>query len=158
MREKRGNLLDLLILLVIGFCIFSGVGRFLETRSQASVNASIAIVTLRIRGTDAYLPSAVTAGEGVFLSSGERFGSVEEISSSYARVTLESEGETVVGVWEDGSRWDAEVLLRVTGSAAEQVFLRDGRYAILSGQMLSLYTERAYLYGEVASVRILVGE
>lgn len=154
MKEKHGNLIDILILLLIGACIFSVVGRFVETRTEAQTEARSASVTLRIAGTDAHLPSSVEEGEDVFLASGECFGSVKTLIALPARVTVESEGDLIDGVWEDGSLWDVEVELLITGAVGENVFLRGGSAAVLAGQYLSLYTERAYFYGEVVSVRV----
>ena len=158
MKEHKGNLFDLAVLLVIGFCLFSGVGRFLETRAHSNVRDRTAIVTLRIRSTEAYLPSAVFEGEGVFLASKEYFGELVSARASEALVVAEGEGMRVTGAWEDGRLWDVWIEIRVSGRVGESRFLRSGSDALLLGRYLSLYTERAYLYGEILDVRILAGE
>ena len=154
MKERNGNLLDLLILLLIGFGILCGVGRFLETRAHSVGTEDVATVSLRILATEAHLPSCITEGEDVFLTSGERFGEIVAVRAAPARVETEADGDMLVGTWETGEFWDVDVLLRVGGSVGTNGFLRDGRYAILVGQRLSLYTERAYLYGTVKDIRI----
>ncbi len=158
MREHRGNLFDLLILLVIGFCILSGIGRFFETRTQANEREQTAIITVRIPETDALLTSCISVGESVYLASGELYGSVEDVTASPARAQVMSEDGFVVGAWEDGSLMDVEAEIRISGALGEIGFLRGGSAAVLVGQYLSLYTERAYLYGVVTKVRVLAVE
>lgn len=154
MREKHGNLLDILILLLVGFCIFSIVGRFVQMRTGVQAEERAATVLLRIKGTEAQLPLSVEEGEDVFLASGERFGNVKSLTAVPARVTVESEGAVIEGRWEDGSLWDVEVELSIAGTIGENGFLRGGSTAVLAGQSLSLYTRRAYFYGEVSAVHV----
>ena len=154
MKEKHGNFVDIFLLVLIGFSVFSVVGRFAQAQSATGPEEMTASVILRIEGVDTYLPSSVTEGESAFLASGERFGRITSIFASSARVRVESDGELIEGVWEDGSLWDVEVELSITGEIGENGFLRNGSSAILVGQHLSLYSERAYLYGEVIGVEL----
>ena len=155
MKERRGSMLDLLILLLIVLGGFGTLGRFFEARATASDNGSVATVTVELFAYEAHLPSVLAEGEAVFLSSGEHFGELSSVRAEPSRVTVEANGEHLTGAWEDGTLWDTVLELRVTGSVSEErVFLREGGEALLVGQQLSLYTERAYLYGTVKSVEI----
>lgn len=153
MKERNGNLLDLLILLAVGFGVICAIGRGLEAQKKEEGTGIEAIVTVRVTATEAYLPSVVTVGEEVFLASGEKYGELLFVRSSPARAEVEHSGEILVGEWETGELWDAEVMLRIRGDAGENGFLREGGVSVLVGQKLSLYTERAYIYGTVSEVR-----
>ena len=158
MREHKWNLFDLLVLLTVGFCIFSGVARRMETRSAAEMNARSATVTLRITGTEAHLPSCVSEGEEVFFASGERFGALESIVALPMRVTAEEDGAFFEGEWTGGEFWDVTAEIRIEGSVSEEIFLQGGSRAVLVGQSLSLYTAHAYLYGTLTDVRVRATE
>lgn len=157
MKMRKGSLFDLLILLVLGFGILCGVGRFFEARAEGG-EESTARITVRVTSTEADLSALVAVGEEVFLASGERFGEILDVSVQPARVELEHGGEILTGTWEGDERWDAEVTVAVAGSIGENGFLRDGRHALLVGQGCSLYTERAYIYGTVSAVSLAMSE
>lgn len=158
MRERRGNLFDLLILLTVAFCIFGGIGRFFEVRAQANKVGQEAILTLSIPETEALFMNCINEGEAVYLASGEDYGTVEALRSSAAHVEMLGEDGFVSGEWKDGTRWEVHTEIRISGTFSEGIFLHEGRTAVLVGQYLSLYTERAYLYGMVTEVRLLTEE
>lgn len=95
----------------------------------------------------------IFVGDRLYTAAGEYFGAVAAVEVAPTRLTLESNGAFYTADAEGG---EVSVILRVTVSGVwnGNVFLRDGKYAVLPGESLTLYTKKACLGLRILSANL----
>ena len=141
-KKRRFGLLDAFILAVL---LLSAVGLVLRAQMLhvQDTDEVAATVRLEARSIPPEIADCLSRGERLYTADGTVFGTVEAVERNPSRVQLVSGGATYTG--EDAERIDFAVTVTVLGSASEGVLLRNGRYAVLVGETVTLYGERIEL-------------
>ena len=151
MKERRGNALDLFLVLLLVFSLLGVIGRLGDTDS-AAYEESEAIMLVRVEASDAALLDCLFVGEPLYLASGEYYGELAAIDSSPAKITLLEDGAFLSGEWDaDGPR-DYLVSVKTKGAWKGSSFFRSERDILLVGADVTLYGERAVIRGRTVEV------
>ena len=140
--RKKGSfgLLDAFIVTVI---LLSAVGLILRIQVlRLDVREDVSCeVRMVAKSLPREIADCIGVGDVLYTADGGVYGEVEEIVISPARVEWVSNGVSHTGEWEAGERINLSVRVRVSGSIADGVFLREGKYAILVGDAETLYSD-----------------
>jgi hypothetical protein len=151
---RRGNVIDIVILLLLVAAIASVVLRYYQTQSdEQDLNARNVRIGFVVEDTLPGIASAATIGEMVYLSDGTAFGKLEAhphaadpcpFAVSAAQMLLQNaDGHYVNATLGGGSLVDLQGLLTCTGIYDEQgAFLLGGHYSISPGQRVAVVTEQ----------------
>ncbi len=151
---RRGNVLDLVILLLVIAAVASVVFRYYQIQDVAQDQNSEAVyVRFQVEQALPGIADAVQAGEAVRLTDGTSFGTLEvhegatgscPFAVSAAQMLLkDASGQYVSATLTGTSAVDLEGVLRCTGAYDEQgVFLLGGRYSLSPGQKVAVLTEK----------------
>ncbi len=153
MRRRFLNPIDLCLILML---VFSILGICLRHRALHSTDEDVlqtAEIVLLMRNVDAETADMLTVGEPFYNAGGEQFGTLRQLSSVPAKVCLEENGTLYEGRWEDGSRVDVTLTVEVEGTDRTSGFLISGRTAVLKGQTIECYSDRAYVRALVREIR-----
>jgi hypothetical protein len=163
---RRGNILDLLILLLLVAAIISiGYRYYTKSRPARTDELREAEIAFEIKDAIFTLPSYVKTGDTLYFEDGTVFGTVLNNSSEEENTALYVQGASVVTTDESGnfvrvtypdlSRVDAQGKLRcrVTPEADGSVLLEGNRY-ITPGSAVRVHTETATFYITVVSVTV----
>ena len=148
MKERRGNVLDLFLILLLAFSLVSVLGRFGESRDAFGESVE-GTVTVRVERSDAMLSECLDIGESLYLSTGEYYGELIDIERLPARVTLLEDGVFYVGEYGEEGPWEYLASVRVAGEVRENVFYRSERDALLSGRTVTLWGARTVIRGTI---------
>ena len=148
MRGRRGNVLDLFLILLLVFSLVSVIGRFGGGEGSRG-EVTEGVVSVQVDSCDASLFECLSVGEALYLASGEYFGELEGIEVTPASVTLLEDGVFFVGTWDGDGPRRFVFSIRVAGRVREDVFYRAEHEALLSGLPVVLYGERAVIRGTV---------
>lgn len=152
MRERRGNILDLFLILLLAGSLLGVLGRLGDTAGER-YEESDALMRVRVESTDADLSASLRIGEALYLASGEYYGELSEIDSAPAKITLLEDGVFFVGEWDGEGPREYVVTVRVRGAWREEIFYRSERDALLVGAPVTLYGARAVIRGSAIDVR-----
>lgn len=142
--QKRGGLLDVFIILLIVLSVV-GICLRMQALQSGGDNDSFCRVRAVVKNLPTETADCLTEGESLYTNDGSLYGMVESIETEPARITVYQGDKAYHGVWEDGSTVDLEIWMTLTGSVGEDVFLRDGKHAVLLGEQVLLYGERCAL-------------
>ncbi len=149
-RDRKGNLFDvfLVLLLILGI-----VGLILRGyRSNRSVpNEELEIYTVIMQMTCVPYPVTDSLSDGalIYTAEGEVFGILESHSVTPAKIEILQNGEVYRGIWEGESMCDVRLEIEIEGTRGERGLLRRGRYAVLCGQELILYSDTVRIQATV---------
>ena len=161
---RRGNILDLLILLLLVAAIIAiGYRYYTKSRPARADEMRAAEVAFEIKGAIFTLPSYVKAGDVLYLEDGTALGTVlnnspeEENTALYVQsaavITTDESGKYVRVSYPDSSRVDAQGKLRCNVlPEADGSFLLDGSTYITPGSVIRVHTETAAFDMTVTSV------
>ena len=143
-RSRKGNLLDLSLILLLVLCLLGvGLRWRMQRRGEGGTEQIPCRVTVLLERLPAEWPRCVEIGERLYFADGTRFGEVLSL-------TVLPAGEPLtVGDAEAHMPWGADRLcsvraeLLVMGTWQEGVLLREGAYALPLGSRLTLYSSRA---------------
>ena len=154
-RAVKGNLLDLVIILLLLAAVFS-VGYRYYTSSQGASESELkqASVVFRVENTLPALATTLTHADPIYSESNdEQIGTLVRhpeavnsfVLSTAASLLLETGDGTYVRVDDpSGTRVDIEGVMGCRGVMSENgIFLLNGVTEISPGQMLYVYTEKA---------------
>lgn len=153
--RKRGNILDLLILLVLLACLV-GIGYRYYTSSGQSQSRSFreAEISFEIKDAVFTLPSYVQAGDQVRLESGALLGTLQDNNaadgatalyvSAASLITTDEDGNYIRITYPDSSRVDCLGSLLCRGVFEEDgSFLLEGNTYLTPGSTYRVHTETA---------------
>ena len=162
----RGNVLDIAILLIVIASIVSIGYRYYQTREGVSdEQLRTAELTLTAQAVEPGVINALTQGNVVYLkNTGEVLGTLEKHPQATGSCPVEFHAASVIMTDEhgnyvqasmpDGTLLDLTAVIKSRGTVDEEgVFLLDGRYAVVPGQRISVYTERVSMVLTVTQVR-----
>ena len=75
-----------------------------------------------------------------------------DVGSTASKCVILKDGKEIVGTYDEADRIDLLLTVRVSGAWQGELFLRNGRDALLVGERRELYGKRIYLAATVASV------
>lgn len=151
---RRGNVLDLVILLLVVAAIVSVVFRYYQTKSLTEEQNSEAVyVSFNVEQALPGIADAVMAADTVRLSDGTLFGTLEThkeatgscpLAVRAAQMLLKDEnGHYVSAALVGTSVVDFEGVLKCTGIYDEQgAFLLGGHRSLTPGQKITVQTEK----------------
>ena len=154
-RAVRGNLLDIVIILLLLAAIFSvGYRYYMSEQSTSDDELRQANVTFRVEDTVPALASSLTHADPIYSSEGgEPIGTLvrhpmavtSPVLTTAATVLVENGDGSYVRVERPNSdRVDIEGIMGCRGTVDERgVFLLDGITEISPGQILHVHTEKA---------------
>ncbi|MBE6589296.1 MAG: DUF4330 family protein [Ruminococcaceae bacterium] len=151
MKERRGNVLDLFLILLLAFSLIGVIGRMAEGGVSSAAEEE-ALIDIYVPATEARLFECLEIGETLYLGSGEYYGVLTEIGVFPAQVRLEKDGRVYLGAWDADGPKDLVFTVRVKGAFRDAVFHREGRESLLVGDGVSLYGTRAHISGRVSGV------
>lgn len=148
---KKGGLLDVFTVLIL---VFGAVGILLRMQMLrvAVTDEETAQITLTVENFHTRGLDCVELGEMLYTAGGEAFGEVVEISYTPEETSLISDGVLYTGAPEDATRVRLSVRVSLLGRVTDGVFLREGKYAVMAGERLTLYGERCELRAYVSRV------
>lgn len=153
-RAVRGNLLDLVIILLLLAAIFSvGYRYYMSEQSGAGDELRQANVTFRVENTLPTLASALSHADPIYsANNGDQIGTLVRhpsattgpVITTSASLLLTTEDGTYVRVESpDGARVDLEGVMGCRGKmTAGGIFLLNGVTELSPGQVLTVYTEK----------------
>ena len=149
--KKRWNALDAFWILLI---LLSAVGIALRGYSLRSSDTATdeTLVMLRVSDLHPLFAACVESGEPLYLPSGEEWGRLVSAERVPTTIRLIKDGKEIVGTYDEADRIDLLLTVRVSGAWQGELFLRNGRDALLVGERRELYGKRIYLAATVASV------
>jgi hypothetical protein len=151
---QRGNVLDIVILLLVLAAIASVVFRYYQTQTLAEEqNSQTVRVSFSVEQTLPGIADAMSVGDTLRLTDGTVFGRLEAhegamgacpFSVQAAQLLLkDASGDYVEATLDTGSLVDLEGVLECTGIYDEHgAFLLDGRYSISPGQRVAVLSEK----------------
>ena len=153
--KKRGNVLDLLILLVLLAAIFA-IGYRYYTLSEQGKSELLEDASLSFEIKDAIftLPSYINPEDAVYLSDGTLLGTVQDNNSEDENtalyftaatvITTDGDGNFIRVSYPDSSRVDCLGTLHCLGTFGEDgSFMLGGTLHLTPGQVLTVHTETA---------------
>lgn len=153
--RKRGNVLDLLIVLLVLAAIVA-IGYRYYTLSEQGKSELLEDVALSFEIKDAVftLPSYVTPEDVIYLSDGTQLGTVQDNNiedentalyyTAATVLTTDNDGNFIRVSYPDSSRVDCLGKLHCRGTfEADGSFLLDGTLHLTPGQSLTVHTETA---------------
>lgn len=154
-RAVRGNLLDLVIILLLMAAIFSVVYRYyMSDRGTTDDELRQASVTFRVENTLPALATTLVHADTVYSTTdGEQIGtlvrhpmaaSTTPVISQAANILVEQgDGQYVRVDYPNGDRVDIEGVMSCRGTVTDAgVFVLNGESEISPGQVLNVYTEK----------------
>lgn len=153
-RVVRGNLLDLVIILLLMAAIFSVVYRYyMSDQGTTDDELRQASVTFRVESTLPALASALTHADPIYSAiDGEQIGTLVRhpmattapVISETANILVEQgDGQYVRVDYPNGDRVDVEGVMDCRGTVTDSgVFVLNGETEISPGQVLNVYTEK----------------
>lgn len=150
---KKSGLLDVFIVLMI---VFGAVGVLLRMQMLRVTDSDEeeALITLTVEHFHTRGLDCVELGETLYTAGGEVYGEIAELSYTPETTSLLSDGVLHTGTPEDTTRVRLSVRVSLTGRAADGVFLREGKYAVMVGERVTLYGERCELRAIVSWVEV----
>lgn len=151
---KRGNVLDVVILLLILAAIASVVFRYYQTQNDLEEqNSQTVRISFSVEQALPAIADAAAVGDTLRLTDGAVFGTLEAhegatgtcpFAVKAAQILLkDASGNYVEAPLETKSLVDLEGVLECTGIYDEHgVFLLDGRYSISPGQRVAVLSEK----------------
>lgn len=149
--KKRGNAFDVCLLLLFLFSIGGGILRW-HSFGERTLEDAQALVTLKASALHAESAECLAVGEVLYTVDGEIWGRVRSIQKTPTPILMEHNGDRVSGTYAEDERCDLTVTAEITGTWREELFLRGGRDAILTGEIRELYSARMRLLGSVLLV------
>lgn len=153
--RKRGNVLDLLILLLLLAAIIAIGYRYYTLSEQGkSERLSDAVLSFEIKDAVFTLPSYINPEDVVYLADGTVLGTVQDNNgedentalyyTAATVITTDSDGNFIRVSYPDSSRVDCLGTLHCRGTFEQDgSFLLDGTTHLSPGQTLTLHTETA---------------
>ncbi len=151
---RRGNIIDIVILLLVVAAIASVVLRYYQTQAQEQdLNAWTVQVSFVVEDTLPGIASAVAVGDTVYLADGTTFGQLKAhqqaiapcpFAMSAAQVLLQdAQGHYVNATVSGAALVDLQGTLTCTGIYDEQgAFLLGGHYSLSPGQRVAVVSEK----------------
>ena len=96
--------------------------------------------------------ACLAEGETLYDASGEVFGVITQIAQAPARFSLQSEGRAYSDTPQGSERVDLTVWITVEGRLSENLFLQNGRTALLVGGEILVYGNRTALCARILQV------
>lgn len=152
---RRGNVLDIVILLLVVAAVASVVIRYYQTaNSREDKNAQTVRISFEIEQALPGIADAVAQGDTLRLTDGTAFGTLETHGDATGSCPLSVEAADILLQDADGNYVNAplvgngvvdlEGVLKCTGAYDEHgSFLLDGRYSISPGQRVAVLHEKA---------------
>ena len=166
---RRGNILDLLILLLVVAAIIAiGYRYYTKSRPARADELRNAEIAFEIKDAVFTLPSYVKAGDVLYFDDGTQIGTVlnnspeEESTALYVQsatvITTDESGKYVRTSYPDSSRVDAQGKLRCSViPETDGSYLLGGSRYITPGTSILVHTETASFYMTVISVTVASG-
>ena len=153
--QKRGNVLDILIvLLLVAALVAIGYRYYAHSGQGKSELLSYAEVSFEIKDAVYSLPSYVKVGDELYMEDGTYLGVLKDSSTDDDSTALYTSPATVIATDEDGnfvrisyadhSRLDCTGILSCRGTfEADGSFLLDGTMHLTPGSAIRVHTETA---------------
>ncbi len=152
-RAFRGNLLDVVIILLLLAAVFSvGYRYYMSTQGVPDDEQRQASVTFRVESALPTLASALAYADPIYsVNSGEQIGTLVRhpsadtspvLSTAAALLVEDGDGSYVRVEHPSAERVDIEGVMSCRGTVTDRgVFLLEGVTELSPGQMLNVYTE-----------------
>lgn len=151
--RRRIGVLDVFMGMLL---LLGAIGLILRARilqSEVEVNETCAVICLA-RGVPADMAECLHVGEILYTADGSVWGVLREVEARPAEISVLQNGEHVSGVDPTGERLDLTLTVAVSGATSESGFLRDGKYVVLRGEGVLLYSERCALSLQICFLNV----
>ena len=152
LQNSSFNALDLFLL----FLIVLSVAAFLlrQYSPQKNQRESVELtLTLRVEQLREETISCLSVGDSLYNAAGEDFGNITQLEVSMAEVSIFSEGVFYSDVPSGSELFDLTLQVSVSGSRSGDVFLQDGKFPLLLGKEISLYSNLTVLNAKITEIR-----
>ena len=152
MKKRQWGLIDgfLIIVLCLGAL---GLLLRIQLRSPTEeMDAQSCTVLLSVRACPSTIRDCIAADEVLYCEDGSTFGRVTDTFVAASRVVLYENGREYVGEWDTDRYCDLTLSVEVGGSYDGEVFLRQGRYAVLVGSDVMLDGSRTHMKWHIKEV------
>ena len=152
MKKRQWGLIDGFLIIVL--CL-SALGLLLriQLRSPSVVeDAQLCTVLLSVRACPSTIRDCIAADEVLYCEDGSAFGRVRDAFVTESRFVLYENGREYVGEWNIDRYCDLTLSVEVGGTYDGEVFLRQGRYAVLVGSDVMLDGARTHMKWGVKEV------
>ena len=153
MKQRRLGMIDIFLIVVL---LLSGIGIALRIYTGKGREAGVEnSCTVEILARQAFASGVdcIESGEMLYTEDGTAFGRVVEIVRDPTPIVLYTEGRECVGKWDEEKYCNVTLLVEVWGRYDGAVFLQAGRYPIIVGKTLTLYSERVHMMWVIQSVK-----
>jgi hypothetical protein len=150
-KKRSFNALDWFLLFLILLSVASVLWRQ-HAPDQKSQEAVTLEVALRVEQIPKEILACIEAGELLYTASGEAFGSILQIDIEPSKEYHVSEGDFYYDAPQGSDRFNLILLVSVQGTKSGDVFLQNGRVALLLGKELNLYSHLATLQARVTKI------
>lgn len=153
MKQRRLGMIDVFLIVVL---LLSGIGIVLRMHmEQEKGTDAVNSCTVAIFARQAFASGldCMELGEMLYTEDGTAFGRIVDIVRAPAQIVLYTDGRECVGEWDEQAYCNATLLVEVLGRYDGTLFLQAGRYPIIVGKALNLYSERVHMTWVIQSVK-----
>lgn len=150
-KKRSFNALDWFLLFLILLSVASILWRQ-HAPDQKSQEAVTLEVALRVEQIPKEMLSCIEAEELLYTAAGETFGRILHIDVEPSKEYHFLEGDFYYDAPQGSDRFDLILLVSVEGTKSGDVFLQNGRVALLFGKELKLYSHLATLHARVTKI------
>ena len=144
-QKRKGSVLDLFLIGLVLLSIFGWLlHRYVNTETAVAENLQARIV-LRSYALPSTVYECLSEGEPLYTEGGDLFGRILTLKRTDAKIELQNEQETAVGVWPLSERCVIEIEAEVVGKKKQDVFLYDARFPLSVGKSITLYSPKTHL-------------
>lgn len=145
-RGKRFRLTDFFLIFLLLLCVAGAVLRYWGMRSGTGDELKTYELTAEWRDEDYRTVSCLREGDLLYTAAGETFGEIVSVETVPALVRLREAGILYEGRLPENTRCDVRLTVRIKGSTAGGVLLRNGVYPLHIGESYILYTKLAEMH------------
>ena len=144
-QANRSRIFDFFLLLLAFFSVVGLVQRLGSFGVDAKEAVSDFPVELLWEAVDARTADCLVDGEILRLENGTAFGTVKEILHTPHEAVIYEEGKEFRKTYPAGTVEDVRLTVTISGRRSNGILLREDGTAVLAGQTITLYSQRAKL-------------
>lgn len=139
--KKRLTVIDWILILLLCVSVLSIPFRLMHMEKPKELKELH--VTLLSRNVHEQTVATLAVGDLVYTEAGDIFGRIVSFEQRPIEKSLVKDGEVIKERIDSYFLKDVSLELAILGEMRENIFLRDGKYPILSGMTVKFYTQKS---------------